>query len=428
MEACTSHEIEPLYNEDLEVLGIERHVLNPAEPREIIGDGFVRAKQWRRTWIVSISVCCCLLLPAALLATWPGENERTLPYYLPYDFVGEGNCKPNRPQWAKEASYEQCRAICDEAASCIGFDWDSKEGCCRARFASNEAIVSPPLGFEALYGIEGGRFTRNRVEGIEGIEAKGSHTAGCYQKAQSIPFRRFLSAPMFDSHGNALVGPLPDIFEYYRETGLLSPLKDVSKHLTIQEIHGSRVLAYNGTEGAMILPSLDAVPLLRAVRKDILPKITVMVGVNSDSYNRGLGIIIEASPQINETAEHSSQYIYNGYGVQLNRNVIKFHPDMHGGQLRIEGPGGFADTDLGFTPPGWSRSGYKLNMLEVTTGDDGNNEVLMRSAIGNKTWRTTWRHKLFDGKDIPTVYAFMDLGGESGKPLMVGQVSLRVKT
>merc|ERR1712060_146738 len=149
------------------------------------------------------------------------------------------------------------------------------------------------------------------------------------------------------------------------------------------------------------------------------------VGVNSDSYNYGLGVIIEASPQMNESLEHRHEYIYNGYGIHRNRNAIKFHPDMYGGQMRIEGPGGFDDIDIGFTPPGWTNSGFKLNMLEITTGVDGNNEVLISSASGQATWRRTWKHKLFDGKDIPTVYAFMDLGGEKDKPLMVGRVSLK---
>lgn len=156
---------------------------------------------------------------------------------------------------------------------------------------------------------------------------------------------------------------------------------------------------------------------------------TVIVGVNSDSYNRGLGVAIEASPQINETEEHSgSSYTYNGLGVHLNRNVIKFHPDMTDGLLRVEGPGGFADQDLGFTPPGWRMSGHKLNTLEITARTDGTNTITFKSADGSHGWNRDWTHQLFDGRDVPSIYAFIDLGGEDGKPLIVGQVSLRVTT
>merc|ERR1712216_1010750 len=102
------------------------------------------------------------------------------------------------------------------------------------------------------------------IDGFIGIE--GSHPAGCFQKAESIPFRpfqkaesipfrRFLHAPSFDNDGDAVVGPLPDIFDYQKETGLLGPLKQASKHLTVRN---SRVLEYNGSSGPMILPSLDA--------------------------------------------------------------------------------------------------------------------------------------------------------------------------
>merc|ERR1712113_1311493 len=109
-------------------------------------------------------------------------------------------------------------------------------------------------------------------------------------------------------------------------------------------------------------------------------------------------------------------------------NVVKFHPDMTNGQLRVEGPGGFSDQSIGFTPPGWSSSKQKLNTLEVTTNTDGTNEILLRSADGHQSWSRKWVHTLFDGRDVPSVYAFIDLGGDDGKPLIVGQVYLRVRT
>lgn len=421
MDTSGFHEAEPLYNKDLEALDTE-HVA-----REVIRPGIVTLNEWW-TWL-SISSCFAVMgvfvvVLCGAIATSNKSREQIMPiYHVHYDFVGEGNCQPNRPQWAKGGvPYDRCHAVCDNAPACIGFDWDADHFFCRVRFASNDAIELSPVGFEAGYGIEGDRLYRRNTEGIIGIE--GSHTAGCFQKALSIPFRRFLEAPSLDTDGNAVIGPLPNIFDYYKETGLSGPLKQASKHMMVRD---SQVLEYNGSSGSMILPSLDAVPLLGALRRNALADITIMVGINSDSYNYGLGVVIEASPQMNESLEHRDEYIYNGLGVHRNTNVIKFHPDYPGGQVRVEGPGGFADTDIGFTPPGWTNSAFKLNMLEITTREDGNNEVLITSALGQAKWRQVWRHKLFDGKDIPTVYAFMDYGGEKGKPLMVGQVSLKCR-
>jgi len=190
--------------------------------------------------------------------------------------------------------------------------------------------------------------------------------------------------------------------------------------------NGLDLLIYSGKEGEIILPSLDAKPLLHSLRKNELPSATIVVGVNSDSFNRGLGIVVEASPQINETEEHVDSYSYNGYGVQLNRNVIKFHPNMNQGDLRVEGPGGFPNQQMGFTPAGWSNSHHELHALEVTVSTNGINKILFKEANGVHTFEHIWRHKLFDGRDFPTVYGFIDLGGENGKPLIVGPVSLVV--
>lgn len=341
-----------------------------------------------------------------------------------YDFVGEGNCKPNRPQWASKVQYDQCRSTCDVAPACIGFDWDSRVTFCRVRFATNADTASPPAGFQAFFGEEGGRLARKAAVGvIRGIE--GSHTAGCFQKADAVPFRRFLGQPADDDDGHALVGPLPTILDYYMETKLLSQHARAARHLRVRR-HG--LLEYSGRKGEMILPSLDAAPLLKVLRKECLSSVTLAVGVNSDSYNRGLGVVVEASPQINETEEHGLGYVFNGLGVQPNRNVVKFHPDYPGGQLRVEGPGGFSDTDVGFTPPSWTASRHALHYLELTLRADGSNEVLLRSAAEGRSWRGSWSHRLFDGRDIPALYAFIDLGGEANKPLIVGHVSLKART
>ena len=86
-------------------------------------------------------------------------------------------------------------------------------------------------------------------------------------------------------------------------------------------------------------------------------------------------------------------------------------------------------TDCGFTAPGRSKPEGRLNVLEVTLRVDGNNAFVLRSASGSgEHFRRTWKHKLFDGTDIPTLYAFMDLGGHRDKPLYVGPVYLGTTT
>jgi len=349
-----------------------------------------------------------------------------------FAFIGDGNCAPNCPQrHAGKLNFDECEAVCAAAIDCIGFDWDAKWDYCRARFATDQAAyrAKVPLKFKYLAGEETHRVLGQAI--FTGLE--GSDTAACFQKVSALPFRDQLSSPAVDGHGEAWVGPLPNIFEYYNNMGLQGMMKSLhgdGLHLQSQELS---LLTYNGTEGAMILPSVDAKPLLMGLDKRNLSSVTLKVGVNSDSYNLGLGVIVEGSPQIDERQEHGlHDYEYNGFGEgenPLRRNAIKFHPDMKGAQLRIEGPGGWGDTDCGFTAPGWSKSAGRLNVLEVTVRVDGNNDVVLRSASGSgQSFLKTWRHKLFDGTDIPTLYAFMDLGGESHKPLYVGPVYLGTTT
>merc|ERR1712187_579108 len=74
--------------------------------------------------------------------------------------------------------------------------------------------------------------------------------------------------------------------------------------------------------------------------------VTLCVGVNSDAYNRGLGVVVNANPSLDVTMNENGlpSYAYNGYGLQrgVRGNAIKFHPGMGGGEFRIEGKGGNA--------------------------------------------------------------------------------------
>lgn len=189
------------------------------------------------------------------------------------------------------------------------------------------------------------------------------------------------------------------------------------------------LLQFAGDDGDLILPSLDLLPLLTKLKVEQLKRATISIRVNSDAYNRGLGVVLEASKLLDATADDSGLpvYLYNGYGLNTkNRgNVVKFHPGMGGGAMRVEGAGGWGNQDVGFTPASWSASGTKLHTLEVTFATDGTNEVVFRGTEEGQLFSKSWTRKLFDGRHLPAVYAWLDLGGqESGTPLMIGRIAL----
>jgi hypothetical protein len=53
-------------------------------------------------------------------------------------------------------------------------------------------------------------------------------------------------------------------------------------------------------------------------------------------------------------------------GLQIGQNSVVFHPGLSGGALRVEGPGGFGNTNVGFTP-----ATDVLHLLEVAARHDG---------------------------------------------------------
>lgn len=112
-----------------------------------------------------------------------------------------------------------------------------------------------------------------------------------------------LSRPRRDEEQRAVVGPFPRITEVLALTSL--------------EEKPSNMLALSGEESATILPSLDASPLLKALGQSKLDRVTFLVDVNSDSYNRGLGVSIRRSQDFaveDELESNADHYEYGGGG------------------------------------------------------------------------------------------------------------------
>lgn len=223
-----------------------------------------------------------------------------------------------------------------------------------------------------------------------------------------------------------LVGPMPDILLVLEEMAGQPPLM---KHLRRGE--GGGTLEFYGDDGDLLLPSLDILPLLVSAGLEKFARATVRIELNSDAYNQGLGVVLEASPLMNSTADESGlpSWVYNGYGLsndpKTRRNAVKFHPGMHGGQLRVEGKGGWSNRSMPFTPAAWTSSGKKLHALELTVGADGQNEVCFRGIEAGQEWRSAWTHQLTAGRHLPAVFAWLDMGSSS-KPLYVGGISVRI--
>lgn len=190
-------------------------------------------------------------------------------------------------------------------------------------------------------------------------------------------------------------------------------------------------LEFTGANGDLILPSIDAAPLLAAIGADAFHSVTLIVEINSDAYNRGLGVVLEASPLLDSTIDESGlpSYCYNGYGVGdegKKQNAIKFHPGMNEGQLRIEGVAGWGNSSIGFTPETWSASGNKYHTLELTVGADGKNEMCIKGTKEGEVWKRGWDRQLTAGRHIPAIYAWLDLGS-SENPLQIGSIRMKVK-
>lgn len=67
-----------------------------------------------------------------------------------------------------------------------------------------------------------------------------------------------------------------------------------------------------------------------------------------------------------EVGEETSSPGNFNVGLRIGENNIIFHPGLSGGALRVDGPGGFGNTDVGFTPAAGT-----LHLLEVTAFQGG---------------------------------------------------------
>ncbi len=79
-----------------------------------------------------------------------------------------------------------------------------------------------------------------------------------------------------------------------------------------------------------------------------------------------------------EIGADDSNGSYN-VGLQIGPNNIVFHPGFGGGALRVEGPGGFGNTNVGFTP-----ANDLLHLLLIQADGEGNFDVTLQDA-GNPT-------------------------------------------
>jgi len=268
----------------------------------------------------------------------------------------------------------------------------------------------------------------DRDQAIYGIVVQETDLASLLQAAGSFEVYVELLAGAQKEGDNPCVtiGPFPTIVDVLEQ---MCGERPEGMFLSPGEKPGT--LQYQGAEGDLLLPSLDGAQLLTALGAEKMEQICICVEVNSDAYNRGLGVVLEASPLLDATVDENGLpwYVYNSMGVSRDKrgNAVKFHPGMSGGQLRVEGVGGWHNQSIGFTPKAWTQSEHKYHLLELTLGADGENEVCIRGTDEGQIWRKPWTRQLFDGRYIPAVHAWLDLGGGDELPLQVGDITLRVK-
>lgn len=217
-------------------------------------------------------------------------------------------------------------------------------------------------------------------------------------------------------------GPSPSILEVLEEMA--------GQPLEVPDLRAGAspsMLEFSGRNGQLLVPSLDTVQLLHQHGVDSFEKVTLCVEVNSDAYNRGLGVVLEASPLMDSSVDEHGlpMYVYNGLGISSDKkqNAVKFHPGMRMGQLRIEGLGGWGNQSIGFTPAGWTASGKKLHTLKLTFGADGNNLMSIEGTETGQLWSKPWKRQLTEGRHTPAIYAWLDLG--DAQPLHVGQIKMQ---
>ena len=71
-------------------------------------------------------------------------------------------------------------------------------------------------------------------------------------------------------------------------------------------------------------------------------------------------------------------------GLQIGQNSVVFHPGYAGAALRVEGPGGFGNTNIGFTP-----ANGVLHKLEVASDGSGNYHITLTDGANPANVFTT---------------------------------------
>ncbi|CAE8660125.1 unnamed protein product, partial [Polarella glacialis] len=244
-------------------------------------------------------------------------------------------------------------------------------------------------------------FRQTDVEKL--LQASGSHTV--YQDL----LRTAPADP--DDNKTRLLGPMPSILCVLEKLSGL-PVIEVD-HLRKGQLPNT--LEFDGADGALLVPSLDAMPLLKAAGAGSFERVTVSVEVNSDASNHGLGVMLEISPLVEGGAEKQE-----GDG----KNYIKFHPGMWDGLMRVEGPGGWPNHLTGFAPHNWTGSGQKFHRLHLVLNANGDNLVRIEGTNAGEVFEAPWTNQLTDGRYLPSVYAWLDCG--ECEPVVIGKITMRV--
>ncbi|CAE8627915.1 unnamed protein product [Polarella glacialis] len=170
-------------------------------------------------------------------------------------------------------------------------------------------------------------------------------------------------------------------------------------------------LGLTGKSGALLVPSLDATPILKAAGAGSFDRMTVEV--NSDAFTRGFGVMLEVSPLVkgSEMQPQHRNYSYNS-DPRTCQNYIKFHPGMGGGGLRVEGSGGWDNQANGFTSATWTASRQKFHTLHVALNASDENFMRTEGTNAGEACEKPWANQLTDGQYLPAVSAWLDMGDE----------------
>ncbi|CAE8627423.1 unnamed protein product [Polarella glacialis] len=121
--------------------------------------------------------------------------------------------------------------------------------------------------------------------------------------------------------------------------------------------------------------------------------------------------MLEVSPLVkgSEKQPQRRNYSYNS-DPQTCKNCIKFHPGMGGGGLRVEGPGGWDNQAIWFTPAAWTASEQKFHTLHFVLNASGENVTRIEGTNAGEAFEKPWANQLTDGQYLPAVSAWLDMG------------------